>query len=57
MYNPMTVLRQTSRAMLKEFFAAQNCLRIPDANPKKLYLFLRVKFSVIFNQLQDKSAR
>ena len=44
MYNPMTVLRQTSRAMLKEFFAAQNCLRIPDANPKKLYLFLRVKF-------------
>ena len=36
-YNPMTVLRQTSRSQLKAFFAEQNCLDFIDFEKDKFY--------------------
>ena len=36
-YNPMTVIRQTSRHILQAFFAEQRCLECLDFNNDKLY--------------------
>ena len=36
-YNPMTVIRQTSRFMLKAFFAEQKCLECLNFDKDKLY--------------------
>ena len=36
-YNPMTVIRQTSRKILQEFFAEQRCLEFIDFEKDKLY--------------------
>ena len=36
-YNPMTVLRQTSRGLLRDFFAEQRCLDFIDFERDKLY--------------------
>ena len=36
-YNPMTVIRQTSRKLLQAFFAEQGCLDFIDFEKDKLY--------------------
>ena len=36
-YNPMTVIRQTSRQLLQEFFTEQGCLDFIDFENDKLY--------------------
>ena len=52
MYNPMTVLRQTSRSMLKEFFAEQNCLGCLNFDKDKLY-----EIQEAFRALPDRVLR
>ena len=36
-YNPMTVIRQTSRSVLKEFFTEHRCLECLNFEKDKLY--------------------
>ena len=36
-YNPMTVIRQTSRKLLQAFFAEQKCLEFLDFENDRLY--------------------
>lgn len=51
-YNPMTVIRQTSRAMLKAFFAEQKCLECLNFDKDKLY-----EIQEAFRALPDRVLR
>ena len=51
-YNPMTVIRQTSRTMLKAFFAEQKCLECLDFTEDKLY-----EIQEAFRALPDRVLR
>lgn len=51
-YNPMTVIRQTSRSMLKAFFAEQKCLECLNFDKDKLY-----EIQEAFRALPDRVLR
>lgn len=51
-YNPMTVIRQTSRTMLKAFFTEQKCLECLNFDKDKLY-----EIQEAFRALPDRVLR
>ena len=46
-YNPMTVIRQTSRKLLQAFFADQGCLDFIDFDNDKLYAPMLVADGIV----------